>query len=94
MDQDNAIDEIDSSHVVQDFVYDSNESERSSWKFCNNINLPRSEVVFFVQMFFIFSLMTLCIIKLAFSSSTCEETSVWISILSSLVGYILPNPRL
>ena len=30
MDQDNAIDEIDSSHVVQDFVYDSNESERSS----------------------------------------------------------------
>ena len=94
MDQDNAIDEIDSSHVVQDFVYDSNESERSSWKFCNNINLPRSEVVFFVQMFVIFSLMTLCIIKLAFSSSNCEETSVWISILSSLVGYILPNPRL
>ena len=94
MDQDNAIDEIDSSHVVQDFVYDSNESKRSSWKFCNNINLPRSEVVFFVQMFVIFSLMTLCIIKLAFSSSTCEETSVWISILSSLVGYILPNPRL
>ena len=94
MDQDNAIDEIDSSHVVQDFVYDSNESEISSWKFCNNINLPRSEVVFFVQMFVIFSLMTLCVIKLAFSSSTCEETSVWISILSSLVGYILPNPRL
>ena len=76
MDEDNAIDEIDSSHVVQDFVYDSNESERSSWKFCNNINLSRSEVVFFVQMFIIFSLMTLCIIKLAFSSSTCEETSV------------------
>ena len=94
MDQDNAIVEIDSSHVVQDFVYDSNESERSSWKFCNNINLPRSEVVFFVQMFVIFWLMTLCIIKLAFSFSTCEETSVWISILSSLVGYILPNPRL
>ena len=94
MDQDNAIDEVDSSHVVQDFVYDSNESERSSWKLCNNITLPRSEVVFFVQMFVIFSPMTLCIIKLAFSSSTCEETSVWISILSSLVGYILPNPRL
>ena len=94
MDQDNAIDEIDSSHVVKHFVYDSNESERSAWKFCNNINLPRSEVVFFVQMMVMFSLMTLCIIKLAFSSSTCKETSVWISILSSLVDYILPNPRL
>ena len=38
--------------------------------------------------------MTLCIIKLAFSSSTCEDTSVWISILSSLVGYILPPPQI
>ena len=75
MDHDIAIEEIDSSHVIKDFKYNSNESERSAWKFCNNINLPRSEVVDFVQMFVIFSLMTLCIIKLDFSSSTCEETS-------------------
>ena len=94
MDQDNAIDEFESSHVYKDFVYDSNESDRSARKFCNNFNQPRSEVVFFVQMFVICSLTTLCIIKLAFSSSTCEKTSVWISLLSSLAGYILPNPRL
>ena len=94
MGQDNAIDEIDSSHVVKDFVYNRNESKRIAWKFCNNINLPRSEVAFFVQMFVIFSPMTLCIIKLAVFSSICEETSVWISILSSLVGYILHYPRL
>ena len=94
MDPDNAIDEIDSSHVVKDFVYDSNESKRSAWKFCNNINLPQSEAVLFVQMFVILSLMTLCIIKLVFSSFTCEETSVWITVLSSPVGYILPNLRL
>ena len=31
MDQDNAIDENGSSHVGKDFVYDSNESERSAW---------------------------------------------------------------
>ena len=76
MDQDNAIDEIDSSHVAKDYICDSNERERSTWKFCININLPRSEVAFFVQIFVFFVLMTLCIIKLAFSSSTCEETSV------------------
>ena len=92
MDQDIAFDEIDSSHVVKDFVYNSNEKERSEWRFCNNINLPRSEVLFFVQVFLIFSLMTLCIIKLAFSSSTCEEKSVWIFFLSRLVGYFLSNP--
>ena len=27
-------------------------------------------------------------------TTNCEETSVWISILSSLIGYILPIPRL
>ena len=51
----------------------------------------RSEVVYFVQMFVIFSLMTRCIIKLAFSSSTCEEIFEWISILSSLVGFFCPT---
>ena len=94
MDQDNAIDEIDSSYGAKDFVYDSNEREISAGKFFNIIDLPQSEVMFFVQLFLIFSLMTLCIIKLAFSSSACEETSLWVSILSSLVGYILPNPIL
>ena len=76
MDQDYAIDEIDSSHIVKYFAYDSNESERIAWKFSDNINLPRSEVAFFVQVFVFFSPTTFCIIKLAFSSSTCEETSV------------------
>ena len=69
-------------------------SNKSSWKFCNEITLPRSEVMFFVQMFVILILITLCIIKLTVLKPTCEETSVWFSILSSLVGYILPNPRL
>ena len=69
-------------------------SNKSSWNFCNKVTLPLSEVVFFVQMFVILILITLCIIKLTVLKPTCEETSIWISILSSLVGYILPNPRL
>ena len=32
---------------VEQFVYDENNSERSSRKFCNSTTLPRSEVVFF-----------------------------------------------
>ena len=49
---------------------------------------------FFVQMFVILLLISLCIDKLTILKPNCEETSVWISMLSSLVGYILPNPRL
>ena len=69
-------------------------SNKFSWKFCNEVTLPRSEVVFFVQKFVILILIALCIIKLAILERTCEDTSIWVSILSSLVGYILPNPRL
>ena len=36
---------------VQQF-YDENNSERSSWKFCNSTTLPRSEVVFFSKLQF------------------------------------------
>ena len=94
MDQDNAIDEIETSHVVKDFAYGGNERERSAWKFCNNFNIFRSEVVFFVKIFVIFSLITLRKIKLIFSSSNFEEISVWISILSGLDVYLIHNHKL
>ena len=40
-----SVDEAD--NVVNDFVYDDKQVERRSWKFCNSVELPRSEVVFF-----------------------------------------------
>ena len=80
--------------VVEENYFEKESSSKSSWKFCNQTTLPRSEVVFFVQMFVILLLISLCIVKLTVLKSNCEETLVWISILSSLVGYILPNPRL
>ena len=79
--------------VVEESFFKKESSSESSWKFCNHTTLPRSEVVFFVQMFVIL-LISLCIFKLTVLKPSCEETSVWISILSSLVGYNLPNPRL
>ena len=85
-------DQIDA--VVQENYFEKESSSKSSWKFCNQTTLPSSEVVFFMQMFVILLLISLCIVKLTVLKPNCEETSFWISILSSLVGYILPNPRL
>ena len=69
--------------------------KKKSWKFCNNVTLPRSEVVFVAQMVVILILLTFCILKLSFTKLSCEETSVvWFSILSGLLGYVLPNPRI
>ena len=87
-----AVDEPDAT-LVTEFVYNETNSEKKSWKFCNNVTLPRSEVVFVAQMVVILILLTFCILKLSFTKLSCEETSVWFSILSGLVGYVLPNPR-
>ena len=88
-----AVDEPDAT-LVTEFVYNETNSEKKSWKFCNNVTLPRSEVVFVAQMVVILILLTLCSLKLSFTKLSCEETSVWFSILSGLVGYVLPNPRI
>ena len=78
---------------IDQFVLDENNHERRSGIFCNAITLPRSEVVFFTQVFFIFLLITLCSVKLLCYDLDCEEMSIWVAILSSTVGYILPNPQ-
>ena len=88
-----AVDEPDAT-LVTEFVYNETNSEKKSWKFCNNVTLPRSEVVFVAQMVVILILLLFCILKLSFTKLSCEETSVWFSILSGLVGYVLPNPRI
>ena len=72
-------------------VFDNNDVERRSWIFCGE-RLPRSEIVFFVQTILVFILVLVSIGCLAFAK-TCEETTVWIAILSSSVGYMLPSPK-
>ena len=88
-----AVDEPDAT-LVTEFVYNETNSEKKSWKFCNNVTLPRSEVVFVAQMVVILILLLFCILKLSFTKLSCKETSVWFSILSGMVRYVLPNPRI
>ena len=38
--------------------------------------------------------MLVCAIVRITLSTTCEETTVWVAILSITVGYILPSPKL
>ena len=88
-----AVDERDAT-IATEFLYNETNSEKKSRKFCNNVTSPRFEVVFVTQMVVILILLVFCILKLSFTKLSCEETSVWFSILSGLVGYVLPNPRI
>ena len=90
---DTEVDETDGA-LVTDYVYDEINTEKNSWKFCNNVTVPRSEVVFVSQMLLILILLAFYIFKVSLTQLTCKEISVWFSILSGLVGYVLPNPRI
>ena len=79
---------------VESLVFQGDQSERSSWKFCNSTTLPRSEVVFFFQALILLILIIAVLVKLLFYEVPCEEMPFWVSLLSAAVGYILPNPRL
>ena len=70
--------------IVTKFVYNETNSETTSWKFCNNLTLPRFELVFVAQIVVILILLTFCNLK----------PSVWFLISSDLVGHVLPNPSI
>ena len=75
------------------FVFDDNNNqERQSWK-CFGQTCNRSLVVFLSQFFVILLILACCIVRITLAE-TCEETTVWIAVLSSTVGYILPSPKL
>ena len=63
------------------FVFDDNNQERRSW---NRL----------VKDLWLFFLIEACCIVRITPAETCEETTVWIAVLSSTVGYILPSPKL
>lgn len=73
-------------------VFDKNHAERPPWKILG-LNCPRSALVFFIQSFLLLILVITSITSIILAK-TCEETTVWVAILSSSVGYFLPSPKL
>ena len=69
-----------------------NNQERKSWtclgQFCST-----SLIVFSSQLFVILLIIFGCFWRIHLSKS-CDESIVWVGILCSAVGYILPSPRL
>ena len=87
----NQRDEADAS--LSNLVFDVNNKERPPWRCCSNSTMPKSEVFFFTQVSIIVLMIILCFSMLFLLSESCEEKSIWIALLSSLDGYILPTPK-
>ena len=86
------VDQSDKPVNSGNFVFDEENHEQISW---NLFGRPfnRSLSVFLCQ-FFVIVLMLVCAIVRLMLSTACEETTVWVAILSSTVGYILSSPKL
>ena len=67
---------------------DSQQSEK--WHFLGR-RCPKSEIVYFCQMSVVFIIIVTSIINLTLHDSKME---LWISLLSSSIGYALPSPTL
>ena len=73
-------------------VFDDKNQERKSWS-CLRQTCSRSLIVFLSQLFIILLIIFGCFWRIHLSK-TCYESTVWVGILCSAAGYILPSPRL
>lgn len=62
----------------------------SHWRLFGE-KVPRSEIVYFAQLFMCVALIITCVVMLALHDPNREY---WMVVLSSLVGYIMPSPQL
>lgn len=79
---------MDQEQRLGDKMIDDN-SDRS-WKLFGQ-SMPKSEIVFFVQVVLIYIVVITSIINLTLYK---DDGKLWTALLSSSIGYILPNPTL
>lgn len=76
------------------FIRGVSEEDKSShaerWHLLGT-RVPQAEIVYFCQMIIVYIIIITSIINLSLQNGSTE---LWISLLSSCIGYALPNPKL
>jgi len=65
-------------------------SINESWQVLG-FRVPKNEVVFFSQIVILYIVIITCIINLSISHPLSE---LWVGLLSSSIGFLLPNPTI
>ena len=60
------------------------------WKICRE-KFPKSEIVYFIQVILVYIVVIVSIVNLTLGR---PDDKLWIALLSSSIGYILPSPNL
>jgi hypothetical protein len=70
---------------------DRESSTHSEWWDVMGSKLPKSEIVYFCQMIVVYVIIFTSIVNLSLQNGKNE---LWITLLSSAIGYALPSPTL
>lgn len=63
-------------------------SSHQDWQVLG-VKVPKNEVVFFSQIIILYVVIITCIVNLSIDA---KHNEVWIGLLSSSIGFLLPNP--
>ena len=69
---------------------DNTSRNSENWRLFGT-NVTRSEVVYITQVILIYIIVITCIVNLSFKVG---DSNLWTALLSSCLGYLLPNPTL
>ena len=74
-----------------DGVFDVDSLDETQWDVMGKA-FPRSEIKYFAQVFIIYIVIITCLVNL--SLGTSDLNNLWVSLLSSCIGYMLPSPHI
>jgi len=67
-----------------------NDNAEENWQMCCSV-LHKAEVVFFVQIIFLFTIMIFSMVQII---SKVDNQEIYFSLLSSCIGIIIPSPTI
>ncbi len=76
--------------IRPDVDVESGSRTSSRWDFFGKL-IPRSEIVFFTQVIIVYIVIIVSIANLTLGH---PDNKLWIALLSSSLGYLLPNPKI
>lgn len=71
-------------------VNDKNENGSERWGMCCS-SVYKAEVVFFVQILFLFTILIFSIVQIALKAQNLE---IYFSLISSIIGILIPQPKM
>ena len=71
-------------------VLNVNEDPEENWRMCCSV-LHKAEVVFFVQIIFLFTIMIFSMVQII---NKVDNQEIYFSLLSSCIGIIIPSPTI